>query len=55
MWKGEDTVSKDYKDSMIYIEAKVKHQFLALEDSVIYCIHNADHALIAEENRLEFV
>lgn len=54
MWKGENSPSNDVS-GLIHIRAGDKHQFLALEDSDLYCIHNADHALIAAENQLEFV
>jgi len=55
VWRGEDPNHTDYLPGMIYIEAYTKHQFLALEDSELYCVHNSEHALIASENRLELV
>jgi len=55
VWRGEDPQHIDYVPGMIHIPAHTKHQFLALEDSELYCVHNSDHAMIAEENRLEFV
>lgn len=55
VWKGEDNTYTEHLGGMIFIEALVKHNFLAMEDLDIYCIHNADHALIAAENQLEFV
>ena len=55
VWRGEDPQHIDYVPGMIHIPAYTKHQFLALEDSELYCVHNADHAMVAEENRLELV
>ena len=54
VWKGQlyDDIEGG---NVLLIEAHVKHEFLALEDSELYCVHNAEHALIASENKLEFV
>ena len=54
MWKGEGNPARE-ATGLIRIEAGVKHTFYAMEDTDLYCIHNADHALIAAENSLEFV
>jgi hypothetical protein len=45
----------DYLPGVIHIPAFTKHQFMALEDSELYCVHNSEHALIAAENKLELV
>lgn len=55
VWRGEDQNYMDYVPGMIHIPAYTKHQFLALEDCELYCIHNSEHAMIHEENRLELV
>lgn len=55
VWRGEDPNYKDFSPGRILIPANTKHQFLALRDSRLYCIHNAAHAAIASENELELV
>ena len=54
VWKNGEWWG-DFREGILNIEAKTKHEFLALMDSEIYCIHNEDHALVVEPNRLEFV
>ncbi len=55
VWKNGVWWADYHAGKVLTIEARIKHEFLALQDSEIYCIHNEEHALIVAENKLEFV
>lgn len=55
VWKDEKWWGDFHAGTVLTIEAETKHNFLALQDSEIYCIHNEEHALVKAVNRLEFV
>jgi len=55
VWKDKKWWGDFHAGKVLNIEAKTMHEFLALKDSELYCIHNEEHALVVAENKLEFI
>lgn len=52
-WREKQLLGKFMAGTIIEIPANKMHEFMAVEDSEIYCIHNEEHALVTAENRIE--
>ena len=51
-WKDKKAFGEFRTGDIIEIEANALHTFYALEDSVIFCVHNEEHALVVAEGKV---